>query len=222
MDKKRARYLNELRKDEFRVTIFGSARESKGSLWYNQIYSLGKMLGKRGIDIVTGGGPGLMAAASNGHKEGRKNNGSHSIGLEIELPKEQKRNKGVDVMRKFNRFSNRLDNFMLLSNVIVVTPGGVGTLLELFYSWQLVQVNKISSIPIIIVGKDYDGLIEWLTQNPMKHKYFDKKDLSLLFHCKNVDEAMKIIDKAHGEYKKRTKTDFRNTIMKRLNRKFDN
>lgn len=221
MDKKRAQYINELRKDEFRVTIFGSARVKKGSELYREIYSLGKMLAERGIDIVTGGGPGLMAAASNGHKEGRKGNSDiHSIGLEIELPKEQDRNKGVDIMRKFGRFSNRLDNFMLLSNAIVVTPGGVGTLLELFYSWQLVQVNKIETIPIIVIGKNYKGLIKWLKKSPMKKGYFEEKDLELLFYCKNVRGAMRIIDKAYEEFKKRPRRKFKNKVFQRLKRQF--
>lgn len=221
MDKKRAKYLNELRKDEFRVTIFGSARVPKGSKLYEEIYSLGKMLAERGIDIVTGGGPGLMAAASNGHKEGRKDNHSHSIGLEIELPKEQKRNDGVDIMRKFERFSNRLDNFMLLSNVIVVTPGGVGTLLELFYSWQLVQVNKIQAIPIIILGKDYSGLVRWLEKSPMRKKYFEKKDLKFLFYCENIKKAMNIIDKAYNDFKKNPRKRLKTKEVQRLRRQFN-
>jgi len=220
--KKRARYLNEIRKNEFRVTIFGSARMKKGSIVYRQIHGLGKMLAEMGIDIVTGGGPGIMAAASNGHKEGRKNknNGSHAIGLEIKLPKEQKTNDGVDILRKFKRFSNRLDNFMLLSNVIVVAPGGVGTLLELFYSWQLVQVNQICHIPIILIGKHYKGLLKWLAKYPMKKKYFDKKDLDLIFLAKDVNHAAKIIDKAHKEYKKGTKNICLNLNKYKLVRNF--
>jgi len=220
MDKKRAQYLNELRKDEFRVTIFGSARVKKGNRLYEDIYSLGKTLAQRGIDIVTGGGPGLMAAASNGHKEGRKNNHAHAIGLEIELPNAQKTNEGVDVMRKFQRFSNRLDNFMLLSNIIVVTPGGVGTLLELFYSWQLVQKNKIATIPIIILGEDYKGLIKWLKEYQIKRKYFDRKDLDLLYYCKNAKEVMKIIENHYSKYKKQSKRDFKQKFTSRLKRYF--
>jgi len=220
MDKKRAQYLNELRKDEFRVTIFGSARVKKGNRLYEDIYSLGKTLAQRGIDIVTGGGPGLMAAASNGHKEGRKNNHAHAIGLEIELPNAQKTNEGVDVMRKFQRFSNRLDNFMLLSNIIVVTPGGVGTLLELFYSWQLVQKNKIATIPIIILGEDYKGLIKWLKEYQIKRKYFDRKDLDLLYYCKNAKEIMKIIENHYSKYKKQSKRDFKQKFTSRLKRYF--
>jgi hypothetical protein len=197
MSKKKKGSFGEIKDKDFHVTIFGSARVKKGDKIYRQIYSLGKMLGERGIDVVTGGGPGLMAAASNGHKEGRKNkkNNSHAIGLEIELPKEQKTNEGVDVLRRFKRFSNRLDNFMLLSDVIVVAPGGVGTLLELFYSWQLVQVNKINNIPIIILGDQYKGLVKWLSDYPMKKNYFSRKDLDLLFLAKNSEEAIRIIDR---------------------------
>ncbi len=206
MDKRKS-YINELKRREFRVTIFGSARVKRGDKIYRQIYSLGKMLAERGIDIVTGGGPGLMAAASSGHKEGRKNkkNKPHAIGLKIDLPREQKTNEGVDVLRRFKRFSNRLDNFMLLSNVIIVAPGGVGTLLELFYSWQLVQVNKINKIPIIILGKHYRGLIKWLAQSPMKKRYFSKKDLKLLFLARNPKEAIKIIDMIYRKNKEKLK-----------------
>ena len=219
---KGARYLNEIRKHEFRVTIFGSARIKNNSSVYKQIYALGKMLAENGIDIVTGGGPGLMAAASNGHKAGRKNkkNSSHAIGLEIDLPKEQKTNKGVDILRKFKRFSNRLDNFMLLSNVIVIAPGGVGTLLELFYSWQLVQVNHICHIPLIIIGDHYKGLLKWLTNYPMKKKYFKKKDLDLLFLATDYKQAMKLIGEAHKEYKKGTKDICVNLNKYKLTRTF--
>lgn len=193
----------ELKKEDFRVTIFGSARIKKKDLRYNQIKILARMLGERGIDIVTGGGPGMMRAANEGHKAGSKakHKKAHSIGLSIKLPKEQKTNPHLDIMKKFSRFSNRLDNFMLLSNVIVVSPGGVGTLLEFFYSWQLVQVHQICNIPIILLGKQWPDLIKWLEKYPLKSKFFEKKDLNLLFLAKDCNEAIKMIDQAHREFK---------------------
>tara|TARA_Y100000034_G_C6817917_1_gene368121 strand:- start:354 stop:1007 length:654 start_codon:yes stop_codon:yes gene_type:complete len=197
----------ELENGDFRVTVFGSARIGKDSGEYKQVHKLGMMLGERGIDVVTGGGPGMMAAASRGHKKGREKSGkkSHSIGLAIKLPKEQKVNKGVNVTKEFNRFSNRLDNFMILSNVIVVSHGGVGTLLELFYSWQLMQVNHICNIPIILMGGMWDGLIKWLERQPLKRKFFSKDDMGLLFHAKNCNEAIKMIEIAEREFKKGNK-----------------
>ncbi len=201
---KRAEEFKKLLKEKhFRVAIFGSARIKKGDPHYNQIYEMAKVLAINGIDIVTGGGPGIMEAASKGHQEGQNISGieSHTIGLGIRLPREQKFNPAVTTKKKFNRFSSRLDNFMVLSNAVVVGSGGVGTLLELFYTWQLMQVNHICNIPIILLGDMWDGLIKWLEKEPLKRKFFEKKDLDLLFVAKNSKEAMKIIKIAHQHYK---------------------
>jgi len=195
-----------LSKNRFRVTIFGSARIKPGDKEYEDVFKLAKAIGERGLDVVTGGGPGVMRAASEGHKKGSKkqskNHQSYNIGLGIKLPHEQRVNPYVDIKAEFTRFSERLDNFMLLSNVIVVAPGGVGTILELFFSWQLMQVKHMSSIPIILLGKQWRGLMKWLAKAPLKSKFFSKEDLHLLFYAKNYKKAMKMIDFAHEEYKK--------------------
>lgn len=194
---------DELRDKHFKVTIFGSARVKKGDKEYKQIYTLAKMLGKEGIEIVTGGGPGIMEAANKGSKKGSKGKKNlHTIGLGIKLPHEQGLNKSVDISKEFKRFSTRLDNFMLLSNVIIVSPGGVGTLLELFYSWQLVQVKQICNIPIILLGDMWPDLIKWLEKYPLKNKFFKKEDLKLLFLAKDCSEAVKMVNNAYKEYKK--------------------
>ena len=162
---------NEINDDHFRVTIFGSARIKKGDPRYNQVKSLAKMLGEKGIDIVTGGGPGLMQAASIGHNLGMKNSKtpSHSIGLLIKLPKEQKTAEFLDIKKEFQRFSGRLDRFMELSNVFVVAPGGIGTTLELFYTLQLIQVKQTCNVPIILLGTMWPPLIKWLENYPLKN-----------------------------------------------------
>ena len=112
------------------------------------------MLGEKGIDVVTGGGPGLMQAASAGHNAGMKNSKkeSHSIGLLIKLPKEQKTAEFLNIKNEFQRFSNRLDRFMELSNIFVVAPGGIGTTLEFFYTLQLIQVKQTCNVPVILLG----------------------------------------------------------------------
>jgi len=186
----------------FRVTIFGSARIKRGDKRYKDIQSLAKMIGERGIDIVTGGGPGIMEAANKGHKEGNKKTIAHSIGLGIKLPHEQNFNTSVSVKKEFNIFSNRLDNFMLLSNVVVVAPGGVGTMLELFYTWQLMQVNHICHIPIILLGDMWKGLLKWLKEDPMKKKFFEIKDYDMLYYAKDYKDAINVIDKAHVKFMK--------------------
>ena len=168
---------------------------------YKQIYSLAGELGKREIDVVTGGGTGLMEAANAGHKVGSRGNKAHSIGLGIKLPMEQGFNKSLDKMETFSRFTNRLDRFMLLSNAVIVSPGGVGTLLEFFYTWQLIQVEHVCNIPVILLGNEWPGLIEWIERGPLKAKYLDKSDMHHLFLAKNNSDVLKIIDKAHSEFK---------------------
>lgn len=187
----------------FRVAIFGSARIKKGELIYKQIEELTKMLGKRGIEIVTGGGPGLMEAANKGHKEGSKRyKNAHSIGLGIRLPEGQMFNRHLDTKKEFNLFSERLDNFMILSNAVVVAPGGIGTLLEFFYTWQLVQVKKICSIPIILFGEQWSNLVDWLESWPLKKRLISEKDLKLIFLTESCNEVFEIIDKSYKEYRK--------------------
>lgn len=194
----------ELGNKDFRVTIFGSARVKKGTPLYRQAIELGEYLGEHEIDVVTGGGPGLMEAASRGHRKKSKGK-SHSIGLNIHLDSEQHLNKFLDYSREFKIFSKRLDHFMHLSNVFVVMPGGIGTILETFYTWQLMQVNQICHVPIIFVGKMWPPLIKWMEKNPLKNKFVKKQDLRLVFLAKDCKDAIRMIDQAHMEYKKGTK-----------------
>ncbi|KON28204.1 hypothetical protein AC481_02265 [miscellaneous Crenarchaeota group archaeon SMTZ-80] len=186
----------------FRVAIFGSARIKKGDPNYNLVYTLAKMISGAGMDIVTGGGPGLMNAASEGHHAGRKDSEIHSIGLKINLPKEDKEASHLDIKKEFNRFSNRLDNFMKLSNAVVIAPGGVGTLLELFYTWQLMQVKHICNIPMILLGDMWLELVQWVKKYPLKNKLLNIEDVELLFLAKNCEEAFMIIKKTYEGYEK--------------------
>lgn len=187
--------------NDFRVSIFGSARTKKSNKEYQQVYELAKMLGQRDIDVVTGGGPGMMEAANKGHKAGSKLTHAHSIGLGVKLPKVQKFNKSVDFREKFDNFSDRLDEFMLLSHAVIVTPGGVGTLLELMYTWQLVQVSKINHIPIILMGDMWKGLVKWIKNFPLKKEYLTQRDINMLFVAKTPEDAIKIIDKAYEQFR---------------------
>ncbi len=181
----------------FHVTIFGSARIKKDDPVYKEIYKLSEKIGKNNWDVVTGGGPGIMEAANLGHRKGNVDGNAHSIGLGIQLPHEQRFNRGVQLFRKFKIFSRRLDNFMLFSNAIVIAPGGVGTMLEMFYSWQLMQVGDTCQIPIIFLGEMWKGFFDWLKKEPLKRKYFEEKDFNLLYHAKNWEEAIKIIKEAN-------------------------
>jgi len=185
---------------DFRVAIFGSARIKPNDAQYKQVYDLAKMIAREGIDVVTGGGRGIMEAANKGHKEGRVGNLVHSFGLNIKLPKEQIANKHLDIKEEFERFSERLDYFMYLSNVIVVAEGGIGTLLELMYAWQLVQVEHVCDMPIILLGKMWHPFIEWFKKWPLRKKMVSDSDLHHIFIARNNYETMKIIRMAHKEY----------------------
>lgn len=192
----------EMLEKHFRVAIFGSARIKKGDKTFKLVYKLARMIANEGIDIVTGGGPGLMDAASRGHHMGNLSHDSHSIGLTIRLPREQKEAYHLEIKKDFDKFSSRLDYFMYLSNVVVVAPGGVGTMLEFLYTWQLVQVHKICEIPIILLGEQWKGLLEWIKEHPLKKNLISKKDLSFIYPVNTCEEAMRLIKKAHEIYKK--------------------
>lgn len=192
----------ELMKKHFRVAIFGSARIQKNDPTYKKIYSLAKMLGAREIDVVTGGGPGLMDAANAGHMAGRKSKSTHSLGLNIKLPYEQHSNSHLDIQAEFSRFTERLDTFMTASNVLIVGPGGIGTLLELVYAWQVIQVHQINNIPIVLFGDMWTGLIQWIEDEPLKHHYLNPDELGMIYIADTPKGVMKLVDAFHTAYKK--------------------
>jgi uncharacterized protein (TIGR00730 family) len=185
--------LTEMETDFYRVCIFGSARIGVDSPFYHQAYELAKELARRGVDIVTGGGPGLMEAANRGAKDG--SNLSRSIGLPIELPFETDANAHLDVKHHHKRFSSRLDEFMRLSHAVVITPGGIGTLLELFYTWQLMQVNHIKPRPFILLGHSmFDPLVKYLQEVPAALNLMSRDDLRMISVVDTVDEVVKVLE----------------------------
>ena len=176
----------------YRVSIFGSARIKPDTKEYKGVYTLAKELAENGADIVTGGGPGLMEAANAGVKKGSSSK-SKSFGIRIDLPFEATPNEHLDIKFYHKRFSSRLDEFMRISHAVVVTPGGIGTLLELLYTWQLIQVNHISSRPIILVGDMWNGFFDWIKSEPLKAQLLDKADLDNIIIVKNVHEVTKLL-----------------------------
>ena len=176
----------------YRVSIFGSARIKPDTKEYKGVYTLAKELAENGADIVTGGGPGLMEAANAGAKEGSSSK-SKSFGIRIDLPFEATPNEHLDIKFYHKRFSSRLDEFMRISHAVVVTPGGIGTLLELLYTWQLIQVDHISARPIILVGDMWNGFFDWIKSEPLKAQLLDKSDLDNIIIVKNVREVTKLL-----------------------------
>lgn len=189
----------------FRVSIFGSARLSPDSSMYHDVYDLAYKLSMRGVDIVTGGGPGLMQAANKGAKAGSKK--SRSFGLAIELPFETSPNAHLDVKKQHKRFSSRLDEFMRISHAVVVTPGGIGTILELFYAWQLIQVGHIKPRPIILVGENdyWQGLIDWIEKGPLNQELLSEEDLNSIKVCKSIDEVIVQLESEISKFEEQRK-----------------
>lgn len=179
----------------YRVCIFGSARLKPDSQHYKAVYDLAFALASRNVDIVTGGGPGLMEAANLGAKAASKvSRSSKSIGLPIELPFEKTANQHLDVKYHHRRFSSRLDEFMRLSHAVVVTPGGIGTLLELLFTWQLIVVDHMVHKPVILLGKDmWEGFIDWMKKEPLSRNLVNQTDFDLLQIVDSVDEVIEIL-----------------------------
>lgn len=201
-NKGNAKKLNieeELKTEDFRVAIFGSARIKEGDVVYNQVFDLAKELGVRSYDVVTGGGPGLMKAANAGHTAGDTKGKSESIGLNIELPFEQQYNAYVEFVMNFEKFSERLETFMKLSDVFVITPGGVGTMLEFFYTWQLLQVKKMAYKPVILIGEMWEQLIYWVIDHALKDDLISSSDFDYIYITHSNKEALKLIDEFHKQ-----------------------
>jgi uncharacterized protein (TIGR00730 family) len=148
-------------RQNYRVTIFGSARLKRGTPAYNEVKQLAAELTKMGCDIISGGGPGLMQAANEGAHSVEPKAHKRSVGIRVELPFEQEINPFVGQAYEHRTFFSRLHHFMIVSDAFVVVPGGIGTLLELSLAWQLLQVRKLYNTPLIVVGKMWADLVQW-------------------------------------------------------------
>jgi uncharacterized protein (TIGR00730 family) len=192
----------------YRCCIFGSARIKAGSPAYEEVFTLARCLAWESIDVLTGGGPGLMEAANKGALLGRKEKKSRSLsfGLSIELDFEPVPNKHLDVKRHHHRFSSRLDDFMRLSHSVVVTPGGIGTLLELYFTWQLIQVKHIEMRPVVLMGKSFwTGIIEWMREVPLAQGLISPADMEPISIVDSPEEATEIIFAHHKQFLKATR-----------------
>lgn len=198
----------ELRKLEgrfYRTCVFGSARIKPKTKAYTEVEELARLLAQEGIDVLTGGGPGLMEAANKGAQDGISvmKNRAKSYGISIQLDFEPIPNSHLDVKRHHLRFSSRLDDFMRLSNSIIVTPGGIGTCLELFFTWQLIQVKHLSERPIILMGERFwSGLITWMRDLPLSDGLISPKDFDMINIVDTPVEAFELVKKHHNEFLK--------------------
>jgi uncharacterized protein (TIGR00730 family) len=175
------------------VSVFGSARSAEDSPECDLARRLGAALAGAGYAVITGGGPGVMAAANRGAAEA----GGLSVGLGIELPFEQGLNDWCDIGIDFRYFFARKTMFVKYARAFVVLPGGFGTLDELFESLTLVQTRKVTQFPVVMMGEAYwRGLLDWLDQTMREDGKISLQDLELITVTDDVDEAVAHIVKA--------------------------
>ena len=173
------------------VSVFGSARAHPRSHWYKEAYELGRLLGKNGFTVITGGGPGIMEAANKGAFEV----GAPSVGLNIQLPHEQRLNPFVTMSRGFHYFFTRKVMLAAAAQAYVFFPGGFGTLDEFFELVTLVQTGKSSRMPIILVGKEHwSPLLSWIES----HVYgtldaIDAEDLKIITVVNSAKDAYALV-----------------------------
>jgi uncharacterized protein (TIGR00730 family) len=178
------------------ISVFGSARTQPDAPDYARAEQLGKALVDAGFAVITGGGPGSMAGANKGAHEA----GGVSVGLGIELPFEQGMNQWVDLGVNFRYFFARKTMFVKYAQGFVVLPGGFGTFDELFEALVLVQTQKVTSFPIVLMGTNYwRGLLDWLAGPVVERRMIKATDIDLLTLTDDVEEAVALLVAARAE-----------------------
>jgi uncharacterized protein (TIGR00730 family) len=170
------------------VTVFGSARIRPGDGEYEEAEALGRALAEAGHTVITGGGPGAMEAVNKGAYEA----GGQSVGVCIELPREEKPNPYLTQTLSFRYFFVRKVMFMKYAKAVVILPGGFGTLDELFDALTLIQTHKMPPIPVILAGDhDYwDGLLDWIEGSLARRRKISPADLALIKRAHTAEEVL--------------------------------
>jgi uncharacterized protein (TIGR00730 family) len=170
------------------VTVFGSARMQPSNPYYQAAVELAKGLAKNNLAIITGGGSGIMEAANRGASLAR----GRSVGLNIQLPQEQKGNRFANIPINFHYFFSRKVCFVKYSIGFVFMPGGFGTLDEFFEVLTLVQTQRIPAFPLILFGKEHwKGLLRWMKDRLEAEQFISPGDLDLF---KVTDKPQEVID----------------------------
>jgi len=178
------------------VSFFGSARATPDEEIYEQCVETARLVGEEGFAIITGGGPGLMAAANRGAREARVT----SVGCNIELPFEQEVNAYVDLAIDFRYFFVRKTMFVKYADAFVIFPGGYGTMDELFESLTLIQTGKVRDFPVVLFDTSYwAGLVDWIRDRVFGDGRVSESDLDLFITTDSPQEAADFIATRHGE-----------------------
>ncbi|WP_457205707.1 LOG family protein [Nocardioides sp. P5_C9_2] len=178
------------------IGVFGSARTKPDAHDYGVAEQVGRRLAEEGFAVITGGGPGAMEAANKGASEA----GGASIGLGIELPFEAGLNQWVDKGINFRYFFARKTMFVKYAQGFVVLPGGLGTFDELFEALTLVQTQKVTSFPVVLMGVDYwSGLLAWMRDTVLAEGKINARDLDMLTLTDDVEEAVAMMVAARAD-----------------------
>lgn len=173
------------------VTVFGSARFKETHPYYEMAREVGRRVVGMGLNVMTGGGPGIMEAANRGAKEAK----GRSVGCNIILPHEQMPNPYLDVWVAMDLFFVRKVILTKYSYAFVVMPGGFGTLDEFFESLTLIQTAKIERFPVVLMGKQYHESVYKHIENLVQEKTISPEDVELFLFTDSIDEAMAHIEK---------------------------
>ncbi len=177
------------------VTVFGSARFGSDNPYYGQTMLLGQRLAEAGYGVVTGGGPGLMEAAN----KGAYNAGGISVGLNIQLPHEQRANPFQTHSLSFRYFFARKLMLVRYARAFVLMPGGIGTLDELAEVMVLVQTGKVHPFPVFALDRNYwSGLLDWMHNTMLPVGAIAKKDLELINLVDTPEEVLEVLTNANG------------------------
>ena len=169
------------------ISVFGSARTPVDDPSYDMAERVGRGLVDAGFAVITGGGPGVMEAANKGACQA----GGVSVGLGIELPFESGLNEYVDRGLNFRYFFARKTMFVKYAQGFIVLPGGFGTFDELFEALTLVQTQKVTSFPIVLIGTAYwSGLVDWIRGTVLASGKVSERDLDMFRVTDDVDEAV--------------------------------
>ena len=172
------------------VSIFGSARTPAESPYYKLAEEIARKLSDAGFSVISGGGPGIMEAANKGAFFGK----SPSIGLNIQLPHEQKSNPYQDISQTFRHFFARKYMFVRMAAAYIVMPGGFGTLDELMEALTLIQTKKSPRIPLILVGSEFwAGMIDWFKDRLVGEEMISPEDMDLIQIIDDPEQIVKAI-----------------------------
>ncbi len=180
------------------VSLFGSARVQEGHRWYELCRETAACLAKHGFTVITGGGGGLMEAANRGAKEA----GGETVGLNIELPREQQPNPYATRPLRFHYFFARKLMFVRYARAFVIFPGGLGTLDEMFESLTLIQTHRIKHFPTILVdSKHWAPLLTWIDQGLEEDGLISPADKELLLSADAPEEVCEHVRRASERQK---------------------